>query len=817
MNRLKAVFVGMGGNGFLCEDVLKPVMDECGYDLVMVTEWQSATVKWTRDTWAKEMLACDVVLCPQREGIQDAKSAVKATAAMALGMPVIASPIPAYQEVIRHGENGFLASIHRLDEWRAALNALRDPETRARIGKAARETAKGYSIDVIAGEWVKLFQEVLHTPASTEQPAPPPTKGVHEPVDLIIATYNGLEYIKLCLNSIRLNTDSPYRIVISDAGSGPEVWQYLRSLQGVVILGAPGQRLNYSQACNAGIAAGTSKYFCIMNSDIIVSKGWLRAMVEKMDTVDRLACCGNLSNCNIDWTLPANAIQPIQSNGQTLQLRPGMKIHEFAPHIEALNHFMAASNLQHKGVYHRREWVAAYCSLYARAAIEEVGGFDPIYKNGCEDLDHCVRLRKAGYEIGEAYDAFIFHAGGISRGAYQAENKAHYDKEDEYNHQIRAAKWGKKKIGIWTGPGWERWTRETVDAGMGGSETWAADLAAEFSRRGHQVFLFGDCAEAHIDRDGVLWVPHQEMADTMKYDWLDVLISSRSIEPIRQKNLHASQVFVMVHDVFIHQDPNHDLMDWRVKKFAYLSDWHRDFLLSHHKGMPRDKMFLTMNGVNRELYRPWEPKESSTYKEAEFRRKRNQSVWSSSPDRGLRQLLQILPAIRAAVPDFKVIVCYGFDNWEKAAALRQNPKELMEIAALKALMKQPGVEYLGRIDKKTLARHQMESKVWLYPTWFSETFCITAVENGLARTAPVTSNLAGLKTTLGGNSPEYGPPLITGDSHSPEYLREFTAMAICALTDDSKRMEWASKAYKAVEGYTWQAAADGWIKEFGWT
>jgi GT2 family glycosyltransferase len=158
-----------------------------------------------------------------------------------------------------------------------------------------------------------------------------------------------------------------------------------------------------------------------MNSDLIVSRGWLKAMVAHMGKVDRLACLGNLSNCNIDWTLPANAIQPIQSKGQTLSLRAGMKIEEFAPHVEALNHFMAASNEQHKGVYHRREWVAAYCSLYARSAWDEVGGFDPIYKNGCEDLDHCIRLRKAGYEIGEAYDAFIFHAGGVSRGAYEQE------------------------------------------------------------------------------------------------------------------------------------------------------------------------------------------------------------------------------------------------------------------------------------------------------------------------------------------------------------------------------------------------------------
>lgn len=828
---LTAVWMGMGGTQHIATDILGPVLKECGYRLITISEWESADVKWSRDTWAMELVKGDIAICPQPEGIRDAKSNVKVTTAMALGMPVIASPIPSYTEVIRNGENGFLASIHRLDEWRNALNALRDPTVRARVGKAGRESAKAYSQDVIAGEWVKLVQGVLQAPQppAMEQIAAPPSP---DQVDLIVATYNNLPYIKLCLNSIWLNTDSPYRIIISDAGSDPDTWEYLRTLQGIVLLGSPGARLNYSEACNAGIAAGASKYFCLMNSDLIVSKGWLRAMVDKMDTVDRLACCGNLSNCNIDWTLPANAIQPIQSKGQTLTLRPGMKIEEFGPHVEALNHFMAASNTQHKGVFHKREWVAAYCSLYARAAVEEVGGLDPIYKNGCEDLDHCIRLRKAGYEIGEAYDAFIFHAGGVSRGSYQKENRESYDNEDQYNHIVHAAKWGKKKIGIWTGPGWEKWTRETVDAGMGGSETWAAELAAEFSRRGHQVFLFGDCIKAHLDRDGVTWIPHQEMEETLRYDWLDVLISSRSIEPIRAKNLHASQVFVMVHDVFIHQDPAHDLMSWRVKKFAYLSDWHRDFLLSYHQGMPREKMFLTMNGVNQELYQqgahilseipnrlpsgmPDIEAEMRIYRTDRAKEKKNQTVYSSSPDRGLRQLLQMLPAIREAVPDFKVIVCYGFDNWEKAAALRQNPKELMEIAALKALMKQPGVEYLGRVDKTTLARHQMESKVWLMPEWFSETFCITAVENGLARNAILSSNHAGLKTTVGDAG-----ILLHWDGnlgYTSDYMLKFTKHAINLLTNAFDRQHWADRAYDKMKSYTWAAAADGWIKEFGWT
>lgn len=808
--RLKAVWCGMGGTQHLATDILKPILDECGYDLITISEWSSATVKWDRHTWAREMVKADICICPNREGVHDAKSNVKLTTAMALGLPCIASLIPAYTEIIKHGENGFLASITRLDEWRSALRALRNPEVRKRVGAAGRESVKAYSLDAITDEWAALLEEVCATSTRIEQA--PAIPAIGEPVDLIIAVYQNLDYLKHCLNSIWMNTDTPYRIIISDAGSGPEVWDYLKSLRGVVVLGSPSVRLNYSEAINAGVAAGTSKYFVVMNSDIIVSKGWLRAMVEKMDKVDRLAACGNLSNCNINWTIPENQIQPIVSGSTMLQLRAGMKIHEFAPHLEQMQAFMAGSNVQHKGVFHYREWVAAYCTIYARAAWDEVGGFDPIYRNGCEDLDHCRRLAKAGYKIGEAYDAFIFHAGGVSRGAYQNENKAAYDAEDVRNHQICNAKWGKKKIAIWTGPGYEKWTRETVDAGMAGSETWAAELSAEFSRRGYQVFLFGDCDAPHQDRDGVWYYPHQSMEDVLAFDWVDVLISSRSVEPLKMRNLHAGQCFVMAHDIWIIQDPKGlEATDWRVKKYAYLSGWHQDFLISHHKGLQASKMFQTWNGVRQDLYAY-----AFKYGHQVGLEKRNQSVYSSSYDRSLKELLLMVPEIRKQVPDFVLKVCYGFGNAEVMARQRGDHTMLKDIEEIKSLMEQPGVEYLGRVDKKTLARHQMESKVWLYPTWFAETFCISSVENGLARNALITSNYAGLKTTMHGAGillDGFGP---YGGPHPEEYRRAFIGHAVRALKDETWRSDWAGKAYEKAKAYTWAGAAYRWEKEFGW-
>ena len=105
----------------------------------------------------------------------------------------------------------------------------------------------------------------------------------------------------MCVGSILMNTLHPYHIIISDGGSNVETWEYLRTLKGIAIVGDPNTRLTFSETCNAGIRASNTKYFVILNSDVLVSKYWLTNLVNKMDSINRLASCGVLSNCDRGW------------------------------------------------------------------------------------------------------------------------------------------------------------------------------------------------------------------------------------------------------------------------------------------------------------------------------------------------------------------------------------------------------------------------------------------------------------------------------------------------------------------------------------
>ena len=83
----------------------------------------------------------DINLAPLEAGVfNDAKSNIKFIEAAVFGIPTVASPCAAFTQVVRSGENGFLA--HNADAWFASLAALvQDKSLRQKIGQQARTDA----------------------------------------------------------------------------------------------------------------------------------------------------------------------------------------------------------------------------------------------------------------------------------------------------------------------------------------------------------------------------------------------------------------------------------------------------------------------------------------------------------------------------------------------------------------------------------------------------------------------------------------------------------------------------------------------------
>lgn len=105
---------------------------------------------------------CDIFIAPLRDNLFNrCKSWIKYLEYSALAIPGVYSRIAPYEVIIRHGENGFLASD--LDEWKQHLSRLvENPALRHQMGLAAHATLrKDWLLSGHISEWKATFQDMI--------------------------------------------------------------------------------------------------------------------------------------------------------------------------------------------------------------------------------------------------------------------------------------------------------------------------------------------------------------------------------------------------------------------------------------------------------------------------------------------------------------------------------------------------------------------------------------------------------------------------------------------------------------------------------
>jgi len=114
---------------------------------------------WDRDIARYYMsIDWDVALAPlQNNQFNLSKSDIRVLEAAMLGIPVIASDVPAYRASVQHGVTGFLAS--RPGQWRYALDAFAFGQwgDLMAMGRAARKWAATRTIEANADRWLDAY------------------------------------------------------------------------------------------------------------------------------------------------------------------------------------------------------------------------------------------------------------------------------------------------------------------------------------------------------------------------------------------------------------------------------------------------------------------------------------------------------------------------------------------------------------------------------------------------------------------------------------------------------------------------------------
>lgn len=220
-------------------------------------------------------------------------------------------------------------------------------------------------------------------------------------VEIIVCVHNALEDVKSCVSSLIRHSVAQSRIIIVDDGSDEDTREYLRGIceeQNATLLRNETAR-GYTFAANQGLRASSAGYVVLLNSDTIVTPGWIEKLVACCESNPKIGLVGPLSN-TASW----QSIPRIEedSDWATNPLPAGVSVAE-------MGGLVAKYSAQ---LYPWMSFLNGFCLMIRREVMGTIGLFDEeIFGRGYgEENDYCLRARKAGWLLALADDAYVHHA-----------------------------------------------------------------------------------------------------------------------------------------------------------------------------------------------------------------------------------------------------------------------------------------------------------------------------------------------------------------------------------------------------------------------
>jgi glycosyltransferase involved in cell wall biosynthesis len=345
----------------------------------------------------------------------------------------------------------------------------------------------------------------------------------------------------------------------------------------------------------------------------------------------------------------------------------------------------------------------------------------------------------------------------------------------------------------------EKWDwRNSVEKGIGGSETSHVEMAWRLAARGHKVITYTDIPkDCPGEWRGTKWYPLEKATFKQKGIWI-IYRDPTTIDKFPKKGKRKDQkVWLLMQDW--------DYPSWtdeRIEQFDSIITmcvWHAKHTIGKYP-KSRKNMWLTANGLKIDLVEQIEKEK--------IKRDPNLIVYTSSPDRGLKPLLISFKKAREYNPKLKLIATYGFNNIDKLIAKNPNSyyvglkKEILELA------NQSGVEFIGRINQPDLYRLWFRAGIWVYQTNFAETSCISCMEAQAMGAIPIFSPV-----WAQGENIKHGLP-IEGNPEDPltnaKFAAEIVRLSLNPKLQEIIRNEMMPEARIRCD---WEKRVDQWIDQ----
>lgn len=236
-------------------------------------------------------------------------------------------------------------------------------------------------------------------------------------VDIILPVYGSYHVLRPCIEALLARTSWPYHlIIVDDCSPDPMVIEYLDKLSNspganhLITVIKNERNRGFAATVTRGIEFGKNPYIVMLNSDTLVTEGWLTKMLMALEADDRNVICNPATNntAMID-----------------VKMYPGT------------SYLDMADALDRQTPRYPEAMPTGFCYMFRRSLWDNIGPLDEAYGSYGEETDFWFKAIRCvdedGVVLGQravlADNAYVYHERGtsfqqIGQGAHLKQRKA---------------------------------------------------------------------------------------------------------------------------------------------------------------------------------------------------------------------------------------------------------------------------------------------------------------------------------------------------------------------------------------------------------
>jgi GT2 family glycosyltransferase len=249
-----------------------------------------------------------------------------------------------------------------------------------------------------------------------ERPAPAPfrrwswTAASGGAVEVVVTVHDAPDEALACLQALVAGSGVPHTVRIVDDASGADTREriaaFIADKPWMRLVSNP-ENLGYTASANLGVLGSDADWVILLNSDAVVTPGWIEGLLEAAGDDPRVGLVGPLSNAGSYQSVPE------------LKARGGKwKINDLPPGWTPaqLGDFIRERSDK---AFPEVPLLNGFCMMIRREAFEQLGGFnEAAFPQGYgEENDLAVRAAAAGWKLIVADHVYVFHTKSASFGA----------------------------------------------------------------------------------------------------------------------------------------------------------------------------------------------------------------------------------------------------------------------------------------------------------------------------------------------------------------------------------------------------------------